>query len=113
VSGKKKTFENFFNDSVSIFAEATRLLKTKNEDYTNRQEPFENFEKVSKVCKILGIDITKRHHGALYQIISKITRLLALDGREANHESIRDTCVDGINYFVLYYGMVDEDKDED
>jgi len=91
--------------ATDLFSEAESLLKTKNEDYAKQKDVFRNFDKVSQIAEILGLDVKKREHGALYEIVKKLCRLVNLEDKEPWHESVAGSCVDAINYIVLYYGM--------
>ena len=103
--------EDFLKIADGLLSEAKGLLRTKNKDYSEG-EPFRNFEKQAAMCKILELDISMRDHWALAQIVEKLNRLRELENRKPQHESIRDTCMDGINFFTLYYGMKKEEEDE-
>jgi len=78
--------------------------ETKNEDYS-KGDAFGAFEKEAKICEILSLDASKREHWALAQIVAKVVRLKGLENRDPHHESIRDSCVDIMNFSALYYGM--------
>lgn len=101
--------ENFLKIADGLLLEAKGLLKTKNKDYSEG-EPFRNFERQAALCKTLELDVSKREHWALAQILEKVNRLRELENRQPQHESIRDTCADGINFFILYYGMKKEES---
>lgn len=102
--------EKFLKIASGLLSEAKLMLKTKNEDYS-KGDAFGAFEKEAEICGILGLDASKREHWALAQIVAKVVRLKGLENRHPHHESIRDTCADGINFFTLYYGMRVEEKE--
>jgi len=104
--------EKFLEIASGLLSEAKGLLKTKNKDYSEG-EAFRNFEKQAAICGTLKLDFSKREHWALAQIVEKTNRLRELEGKPPHHDSVRDTCLDGINFFVLYYGMVTEKKEEE
>lgn len=108
---KERTVKDFLKIADELLSESKGLLRTKNEDYS-KGAPFRNFERQAALCKILELDISKREHWALAQILEKVNRLRELEDRDPKHESTRDTCADGINFFVLYYGMKKEEEDE-
>ena len=103
--------EKFLKIASELHLEAKMMLETKNEDYS-KGDAFGAFEKEAKICGILELDASKREHRALAQIITKVVMLKGLENRDPHHESIRDTCADGINFFTLYYGMRTEEKEE-
>jgi len=102
--------ENFLEIANQFFAEAGRLLKTKNWDYAGK-EVFENFTKQSALCSVLELDVSKEEHWILAQIVEKLVRLRNLEGKEPKHDSVRDSCMDIVNFAVLYYGITMEKKD--
>lgn len=91
--------------------DAVKLLRSKNEDYSPG-EAFGAFDKQAQIAKVLDLDVKKREHDALYRIVGKLVRLRALEDKDPQHESVRDNCMDGINFFTLYYGMRTEKKDK-
>ena len=105
--------------AIDMLCDAHDLMQTKSDDYAIGTA-FDNFEKVTEICKIMKLDINNMAHDPLKRIVSKVLRLRSLEGKESNHESVRDSCLDGIVFFVIYYGMlkeanenrVDFDKDQ-
>ncbi len=116
---KKMTKLTLRHLAIDMLCDAHDLLKTKSDDYA-LGTAFDNFEKVTEICKIMKLDINNMAHDPLKRIVSKALRLRSLEGKEPKHESVRDTCLDGINFFIIYYAMfieasenyVDVDKDQ-
>jgi len=102
----------FLVTANDFFEKATALLETKNKDYANENDVFSNFDKLAQIAKILDLDVRKKEHGALYSIVDKLIRIRNLENKKPNHESVKDSCLDGVNYFVLYYGMKTEEKEK-
>lgn len=76
---------------------ALELMRRKNEDYASKDDPFRNF----RAFGALGI---------LVRLSDKIARLQSILENAGScaiaEETIKDTVLDGINYFVLYYGFL-------
>jgi len=96
--------------ALNLFEEAGELLQSKNEDYAKSEDAFKNLNRTSRMVEILDLDLKRREHVALYEVVKKVHRLVNLGDREPRHESIRNDCVDIINYIALYYGMMGEEK---
>jgi hypothetical protein len=97
----------FFDDAV---AEARRIIESKNHDYAGRdgENPFANFTRVES----LGITSTER--GFLVRLTDKISRLSSFceSGEFKVDESLRDTCLDIVNYSVLYLAYMESQRSE-
>lgn len=102
----------FIAMSLLFYSDAAKLLRSKNDDYS-KGEAFGAFDKQAQIAKVLDLDVKKREHDALYRIVGKLVRLRALEDKDPQHESVRDNCMDGINFFTLYYGMRIEKKKEE
>jgi len=90
--------------AINMLSDAHDILGTKTDDYSIGKA-FDNFEKVTEICKIMKLDINNMAHDPLKRIVSKVLRLRSLEGKEPKHESVRDSCIDGICFFIIYYGM--------
>ena len=87
--------------------EARALSEKKNKDYTGKDgtDPFGNFKR----CELMGICSTEQ--GILVRLTDKMSRLstFAQSGSfEVADESLKDTCMDVINYIILMYAFVQE-----
>ena len=85
-------------------------MNLKNRDYAGNggQEPFANFTR----CEAMGICSTEQ--GFLVRLTDKMSRLSSFveSGKlHVSDESFEDTCVDIINYMVLFHSYVSEKKD--
>ncbi len=78
--------------AVNNYARAMDIMRAKNSDYAQPDDPYANF----RGSEILGVDLKR---GILVRIMDKIARLNNLIDREAKvDESIDDTCLDLMNY---------------
>ena len=79
------------------FRAATAILKTKNADYASDASPFDNF-------LLFGEDAALR--GIVHRMGDKLRRLWKDSaGGSLECEPVEDTCIDLINYAVLYMGV--------
>jgi hypothetical protein len=85
-----------------------KLLDIKGNDYSrqNKKSRFDNFQRMAKLVKVLGLDLTRPHMVALFMSLLKIDRYtnLTLTSRKPKNESIEDTILDLHNYVDLSYG---------
>lgn len=89
---------------------AFSLMRKKNADYAGRggDEPFANFTR----CESMGI--CKTEAGMLVRMTDKMSRLSSFveSGTLAvKDESVEDTCLDLINYSVLFYAYLQSKKE--
>lgn len=87
------------------------LMQRKNADYAGRggDEPFANFTR----CEAMGI--CKTEAGMLVRMTDKMSRLSSFveSGTLAvKDESVEDTCLDLINYSVLFYAFLQSKKEK-
>ena len=90
---------------------ARKLSAQKNSDYAGQggEKPFANFERV----EAMGITSTQR--GFLVRMTDKLSRLSTFCDSgifEVKDENVEDTCMDLINYAVLFIAFVKGKKDE-
>lgn len=88
---------------------AYELMKRKNADYAGRHgtEPFANFTR----CEAMGICSTEA--GMLVRLTDKMSRLSSFveaGSFQVKDESLEDTCVDIINYAILFHSFVQSKK---
>ena len=94
--------EKLREDVMKILWKAEHLLYRKGHDYGD-EDRLRNFKHVSKMWSILtGKEMTPTE-AALFLLLLKIDRYMNLykKGEEALNESVEDTVVDGINYWLL------------
>lgn len=90
---------------------AFELMQRKNADYAGKggDEPFANFTR----CEAMGI--CKTEAGMLVRMTDKMSRLSSFveSGTLAvKDESVEDTCLDLINYSVLFYTFLQSKKEK-
>ena len=88
---------------------AYELMKRKNADYAGKAgtEPFANFTR----CEAMGICTTEA--GMLVRMTDTLSRLSSFVEAgtfQVKDESLEDTCVDIINYAVLFHTFVQDKK---
>jgi len=90
------------DEHIKIFEDAIEILKRKRIDYSGAADPFGNFRK----AEIFHVESWR---GAGIRLSDKISRFVSLaenDGKgKVTDESMRDTVIDGVNYFVLMYQL--------
>ena len=94
----------------TLCTQGRELMNLKNRDYAGNggQEPFANFTR----CEAMGICSTEQ--GFLVRLTDKMSRLSSFveSGKlHVSDESFEDTCVDIINYMVLFHSYVSEKDD--
>jgi hypothetical protein len=90
---------------------AFSLMQRKNADYAGKggDEPFANFTR----CEAMGICQTEA--GMLVRMTDKMSRLSSFvesGTLEVKDESVEDTCLDLINYSVLFYSYLQSKKEQ-
>lgn len=85
---------------AKMVADAGDLLRAKNHDYC-KTDAFTNL----KMCEAMGI--CSAEQGIVIRLTDKISRLSSVleKGAQVKTESVRDTCLDVINYAVLLYAQ--------
>lgn len=98
------TRDHLFGIHQKACNEALSLMRSKNSDYADQESPFANFEMFGTKHTLLGMT---------FRMGDKISRLFryALKGQFQVKETVRDTCLDLINYAVLFLAYwSDEEK---
>lgn len=86
----------------TLFEKILITTASKREDYAGA-DVLSNFKAVSQAAKALQIDIYTPTGYSLFMVLLKIARLTNLlnEGKVPNNESVDDSFIDGINYFIL------------
>lgn len=89
--------QELLNIQAQMFVEAKALMEQRNIKYAKPDDALMNFRRS-------GLE------GITAILENKLSRLMALakDNRDLADESFRDTILDGINYFVLFYVVEEE-----
>jgi len=95
----------------SLCEKSYSLMQRKNNDYAGKggDEPFANFTR----CEAMGI--CKTETGMLVRMTDKMSRLSSFvesGTLEVKDESVEDTCLDLINYSVLFYSYLQSKKEK-
>lgn len=103
------TREELLKCHGELCAKAFNLMKVKNSDYAGKSgtEPFANFTR----CESMGI--CKTEAGMLVRMTDKLSRLSSFVEAgefQVKDESLEDTCVDIINYAILFHSFIKEKK---
>ena len=95
-----------------VNAQKSKLVSSKNKDYSYGTDVHANFKRLAELCKTLNVDVTTPEGCMEYMVLHKIHRLFKLinDGTEPNHESIFDNGVDEEVYMDLLIGYVRDGK---
>ena len=95
-----------------VNAQKSKLVSSKNKDYSYGTDVHANFKCLAELCKALKVDVTTPEGCMEYMVLHKIHRLFKLinDGTEPNHESIFDNGVDEEVYMDLLIGYVRDGK---
>ena len=95
------TTNYFLGEIGSTFSRAFTLLKRKNKDYGNHEDPLKNFN----ASLMIGVEPEK---AILIRVSDKISRINTLLARKAEvkDEQIEDTIIDAINYLAIMNTML-------
>jgi len=87
------------------FQKGLEIMKKKNHDYAEDDDPFKNF----KWAPLVGVNPIR---GILVRITDKLARISSLLDKEAFviNESLEDTIIDGIVYLAILKAMLEEEK---
>ena len=93
---------------TKMCAEGRELMVAKNHDYAGKDgdDPFANFRKSA----LINIDPRK---GILLRLLDKISRLntfIEAGELKVKDEQLIETCIDGVNYFILLAAMCQADQ---
>ena len=88
-----------------LHAKSLDIMRAKNADYANTDDPFSNFEAV----EAFGISTAE---GFITRMVDKLRRISNLISREAavKDESIEDTLLDLANYALLFRVYLEQKK---
>jgi hypothetical protein len=88
------------------FKECLALMRQKNSDYTNvekNNDAFRNFT-LGEYYNVLSTE--QGLWCRLSDKFSRLTKFISSGDMQVKSESVKDTCVDAINYFVLLLAYV-------
>ena len=101
-----KQLDEFLGVCDEVSALAREILVKKNHDYAADDDIFRNINTQAELVKLLRLDLTRPTHLALFGVLEKVHRLINLESKDCvRNEPALDSVVDGINFFLLYYGI--------
>jgi hypothetical protein len=89
--------KEFVSVIESFYRDAINILKKKNADYANNQDPFKNF----KFSAIANIDVSKAILVRILDKLARINNLIEKGTNEVKDETVNDTIIDSINYLAI------------
>jgi len=100
--------ETFLQNIEKTYSDGVNLIKVKNADYANTDDPFQNFRNSTASGVIL-------ERGILVRVMDKITRIANLLDRPPMlaEERIVDSLLDAINYLAILKVYIEGDKSND
>lgn len=102
---KPLTTKDFIDGIEETFTKCFDVVKRKNSDYANENDPLYNFN----FCQRVGVAPAR---GILVRLTDKLSRISNLLDREAQvkDESIIDSIEDAINYLAILKEVVIDDS---
>ena len=91
-----------------ITYDAFKLIKQKNTDYNASIDALDNFKMISK------LGIASPEIGLMCRILDKLNRIstfIKVRNYKVSEESIKDTIIDAVNYLIILYCVLKEQKD--
>jgi len=97
------TNKEFIQSIENTFKDGVEIIKIKNADYANSENPFKNFESAI----VAGVDIRK---AIIVRVLDKISRIVNLLEKKASvkDEKLEDTIIDCINYLAILKAKLEE-----
>jgi hypothetical protein len=95
----------FLNHIRETFSEGLELIKNKNADYADNEDPFKNFW----MSEMVGVSPER---AILVRISDKLARVSNLLDKEADveDETIDDTILDCVNYFAILRALIEKKR---
>lgn len=99
------TRDELFSTHKRLCDSALELMRSKNQDYAQGDDPFKNFRSAS----VVGVSPDR---GILIRLLDKLSRAGNLIEKPpaVTEERMEDTVLDIINYAILFYSVNDERK---
>lgn len=90
------TKEQFIANIENTYRTGVEIIKKKNDDYANSDNPFRNFESAS----VVGIGVQR---AILLRVLDKLSRIGNLIDKppSVEDEKMEDTIIDAINYLAI------------
>ena len=100
--------ETLFLLQHDTFESCKRIIKAKNADYADNDDPYSNF----RTASLFGVHPAT---GILLRVMDKIQRIKSFVEKnklEVQGESFEDACDDIINYMVLIKGYIKDNQQD-
>lgn len=100
--------QEFIESIKNSYETGLEIIKVKNADYANSENPFKNFESAD----IVGVNVDR---AILVRILDKLSRVSNLLEKpaEVKNEAIEDTILDAINYLAILKAHLESTKKEE
>ena len=85
---------------LELIEKMKSVHESKSHDYAKNDNVFSNFEYAAKVSEVFTDPVDRVFATLIGVKLARLAELLS--GKEAKHESIDDTFLDGSNYFVIW-----------
>lgn len=85
-----------------ILLAGSKILKSKNEDYTDGTNRHQNFERSESIVSWYRNDIDKVYVTLISTKLARLAVLLNNANGKPNNESIEDSFIDLVNYAALW-----------
>ncbi len=89
--------KEFVTTIEEYYLEALGILKKKNADYANSEDPFKNF----KFSSLVDVSVSKAILVRILDKLARINNLIDKGTNEVKDETVQDTIIDSINYLAI------------
>ena len=99
------TTEEFIQSIEKTYQDGVALVRRKNKDYANSENPFRNFE----FSSLVGVSPER---AILVRIADKLARIANLLDKDASvtEEAITDSILDDINYLAILKALLESKR---
>ena len=94
---------DFLRSIEKSYADGLDLVRRKNADYANSEDPFKNFRSAG----LAGVSVGRAILVRALDKMSRISNLLDRDQPVVMDEKIEDTLLDGINYLAILKAWIE------
>lgn len=94
--------------SDDLLKKSLEILFRKGKDYNISEDVFLAFKNAAEILMLTPERICLTY---LFKHLDKIVRLVSYE-QTAEGEPIQETILDSINYLILLYGMIDEQRED-
>ena len=98
----------FFEFAKSFYERAFQIMQNKNDDYSQKDNPFSNFE---FIALMLDISVEEAIFSRMMDKVARLKQCLR-KGVSVKDETIEDTLMDLVNYSVILAGYLKKKLDK-